>query len=312
MRQSHRSILLALALAAVAAAMIAQTAHAQVVEAAPPPPAPPAPPLPPAVAVDVVVTTPPLDNTALPALPPAPSDPATAPSLTLPGQETTSTMDPALAGRVLELLHHQSDTYGLARAIGGVASLIGAGAMLGIGLSQLGNSDGEVLVWTGISAVPLFTALGVGLLSLTMPQEDRYERFKLALADGMSPLEYSSLSGELFAESNLARSQRLLGGALSIGIAGSGGLTLLAVSQLFRSTAGPLGALTDTLVYTMPITLLVTGIAGIFFSYLVKSQPEKDWDTFQAGVPPESLTFNVQVSPYATTEGGGVGVTGQF
>ena len=219
-------------------------------------------------------------------------------------------MDPALTGRVLALLAHQRDSYGLARTVAGIASLVGAGIFLGGGLLLWDSA--EPLFWSLILTTPIFLSVGIAALVWTLPQEDRYERFKLAFADGMSPLEYATLSGELLAESNLARSQRMFGGAASLGIAGTGALAILALSQLYPGTSGPTTAFLDSLAYTIPGAFVLAGVFGAIYAFLVKTQPEKDWDALQAGVPAESLALDVRVSPFVTADGGGLAAVGRF
>jgi len=148
-----------------------------------------------------------------------------------------------------------------------------------------------------------------GIYSLATPSfgAERYERFRLAYADGLSEREIGSFEGELRLDAERARFGRqmqvvtgfakLLGGA-GIVIATAAAITTQGQEKfgyILGSVVGGLG--------------LLTAIKSLF----CRSHAERAWDDYLNGEVPEArASVQVDVAPIVSPEVGGVSVVGSF
>ncbi|MBK8172359.1 MAG: hypothetical protein IPK60_18730 [Sandaracinaceae bacterium] len=250
----------------------------------------------------------------VPAPPPAvaiPAPPATTLAL------STEMMDPMLASRVTALLDYRASVTRREMIFSGITLMALGAVSTGLGAFLVSNSDdsfvgrgldtdsffGWLLVATGPAAV----IQGIGLFALTAPVEERANRYNAQFADGMSREEYAALGGELRADASMAHFQRMLGSVAGFSMC-AGGLAAIFVT-------GASSNLSDddrTFGYAFGGTTIAVGALTGILMLAVRLPQERDWQAYQEGVPPESYSARISVSPSAFASGGGLNVSGSF
>ncbi len=162
---------------------------------------------------------------------------------------------------------------------------------------------GSVFVLDGVFQI----GLGLAMLHLTFPQEDRWQRWSRVRARGATLVDVAAFAGELRAEAEAQRFARMVGGATGLAMAagGAAAIGLAAVTEMSddaRLVSISLGAL-----------FLAAGGAVGLVSLLVKSPVERDWERYERGfrpIDPESLALDV--APFLAEDGAGLALVGRL
>ena len=146
------------------------------------------------------------------------------------------------------------------------------------------------------------------LFTMTTPPEDRWTRWRKVRAQGVSPEDVAGFTGELRADVELARFQRLTSAVIGFSMAGGGiaaGVLSLASDDEDARIIG----------LSLGIGLTVIGLATGFLSLAIRSPIEDDWSEMRRGnVPIEEAATGIElhVAPAIAKDGGGLGLTGTF
>lgn len=246
------------------------------------------------------------------AIPPPPPDqpppPPAAPGIA-PDEDTYFEPDPTR--RLDGWLRLNSERAHTGRIAIGVLSLITGAASLGGAVWAFTQDDDDLRASIGGLFVMLGIfegALGVAMLHLTFPQEDRYERWSEARDRGPTSEDVAGFAGEFRSEMEVQRFSRLLGSVVGFSMAG-GGLAAILLSMTVDSD--DVGRLI-TVTYGSGF-LAVGALVGVL-SLAIKSPIELDWERYERGLAPrpDASPITLALSPYVSEDGAGLAVGGTF
>ena len=180
---------------------------------------------------------------------------------------------------------------GILGLVVGAASISGAVWAFTLDDPALRGTLGALFVLEGV-----FTAgLGVALLNLTTPQEDRYDRWRLTVERGATAVDVAGFAGEFYAEAETQRFARLLASVSGFAMAAGGAATVaLGAAMDFGST--PEGEEGQLIALTLGGAFLVTGALVGLVGLFVKSPIEQDWERYQRGLAPLQRGERVSIS----------------
>jgi hypothetical protein len=152
-------------------------------------------------------------------------------------------------------------------------------------------------------------ALASGIYALATPSfgAERYERFRLAYADGLSEREIGQFEGELRLDAERARFGRQLhiitGFAKLLGGAGIMVATAAATTSQEQEHWG----------YALGGVVAGLGLLTAIKSMFCRSHAERAWEDYLSGEVPEArAAVEVDVVPVVGPESGGLSVVGAF
>jgi hypothetical protein len=228
-------------------------------------------------------------------VPPAPDPvppppPATAAVIPAPIAPSPSSIGPNLyyepdgVRRLGGWLRLHDDRARVGRITLGVLNLV-MGAVLGAAtIGALGEEDDVFLYGIGLPGVLLSAmcvGVGIGVLNITTPQEDRHARWLAARARGpIGPYEIGAFEGEIFGEAEQARFGRVVGAIMGFSIAGAG------AAALGMGAAMDLDSISETVTYTIGGLYLGMGLVLGILSLLIETPVESDFDDYRRGLGP--------------------------
>lgn len=232
---------------------------------------------------------------------------AQAPGETLP--------DPSVAPARLDAIFakqaSQAEFGRWMHGIGGIAmggAGIGVGAWLMLDENVWDNRDLQLLtggILLGMGTV----ALTSGIYALATPTFGgaRYERFRLAFADGLSEREIGAFEGELRLDAERARFGRQM--RVVTGFAKMvGGLAIVAATAAATTSQDQ-----ERFGYVIGGVVAGLGLLTAIKSMFCRSHAERAWDDYLSGDVPEArASVQVDVAPIVSPEAGGVSVVGSF
>jgi hypothetical protein len=195
--------------------------------------------------------------------------------------------------------------------IGGIAlggAGMGVGAWLMLDDSVWDNRDLQ-LITGGLMLGMGTVALTSGIYSLVTPtfSAERYERFRLAYADGLSEREVGQFEGELRLDAERARFGRQM--HIVTGFAKLvGGLGIVVATAAATTTQGQ-----EHFGYIAGGTIAGLGLLTAIKSLFCRSAAERAWESYLNGdVPQARASVQVDVAPIMSPQAGGVSVVGSF
>lgn len=198
---------------------------------------------------------------------------------------------------------------GILGLVVGAASISGAVWAFTLDDPALRGTLGSLFVLEGV-----FTAgLGVAMLNVTTPQEDRYQRWRLAVDRGATAVDVAGFAGEFYAEAETQRFARLLAAVSGFAMAAGGAATVtLGAAMDFGST--PEGEEGRLIALTLGGTFLVTGLLVGLVGLLVKAPIEQDWERYQQGLAPleRGGRVSLSVAPALGDHFAGVALRGEM
>jgi hypothetical protein len=234
----------------------------------------------------------PAPDGAIPEPPPSETIPAPPLAQTGPSAEAIELMDEATyfepdpRQRLHAWLAFNSDRMELSRTISGALVIGLGGLVVGAGIASLFAEDIVLRDAFAISFGVLgfmSIGLGVGLIALSTPPEDRFVRWRERWQSGpVSDFELGRFEGEFYADVETAKFNRYLSGALGFAIAGAGALTAASASFFFVEDDENAGliALTGGLTFT-----IIGSVLGAL-AFAIESPIEHDWERYSVGLAP--------------------------
>jgi hypothetical protein len=217
-------------------------------------------------------------------LPPAGETAPSAEAIALLDDSTYFEPDPRR--RLHAWLAFNSDRMELSRTIAG-ALIIGLGGLVvGAGIASLFAEDVVLRDAFAISFGVLgfmSIGLGVGIVALSTPPEDRFERWRERWRSGpVDDFELGRFEGEFYADVETAKFNRYVSGALGFAVAGAGLLTAASSSFFFVEDDEDAGliAITGGLTFT-----IIGSILGAL-AFAIESPIERDWERYRVGLAP--------------------------
>ncbi len=223
--------------------------------------------------------------------------------------------DPSVAGERLDAIFAKQASHAefgrWVHGIGGIAmggAGIGVGAWLMLDDSVWDNRDLQ-LITGGLMLGMGTVALTSGLYSLFTPTfgGERYERFRLAYADGLSERELGQFEGELRLDAERARFGRQM--HIVTGFAKMvGGLGIVIATAAATTTQGQ-----EEFGYIAGGVIAGLGLLTAIKSLFCRSSAERAWESYLNGDVPEArASVQVDVAPIISGQTGGVSVVGSF
>jgi hypothetical protein len=238
-------------------------------------------------------------------------------SLALPALASAQDLPaPELASERLEQIFERQAGHGeFGRYLWGITGVtLGAGGV-GTGLWLLfdegvfDNSDHQLLtggILLGMGAMTL--ANNIYALATPSFGAQRYERFRLAAADGLSEREIGAFEGELRLDAERGRLGRQL--HLYTGIGKIVGGAALAIAT---GASGDVQGEAADWSYAISGILGGMGVLMIVKSLVCRSPAERVWESYlREETPAELGGVDVDVAPMASPGGAGLGVAGTF
>lgn len=252
-------------------------ARAQDEAVAPVPPPPATDAVPPPPATDTVPPPPPQAQT-------NPVGPATQPITSAQMLDEGLRLEPNPVLRLEGWLQRNGERAETARVASAVLSLVVAAACItgAVWAYQIDDLDARTLtgaLFVGLGAMN--AAMGVAMLEITTPQEDRLRRWQEARRRGATAVDVAAFEGEFRTENELAKFQRIVGGVVGLAFAVGGG-AMIALTAADRD----LGDEEALVGYSLGGTFLLTGALVGLISLAVRTPVEQDWDNYQRGATP--------------------------
>jgi hypothetical protein len=232
---------------------------------------------------------------------------AQAPAETLPDAE-------AAAGRLDAIFAKQAGQGEFGRYLHGVSGIaIGGtsvtyGAYLMVEETAWENQDLQLL--TGGLLLGLGTViLTSSIYTLATPSfgTERYERFRLAYADGLSEREVGQFEGELRLDAERARFGRRMHVVTGFAKLIGGGAIMVATAAAQTSQDQ------EHFGYALGGVIAGLGLLTAFKSMFCRSHAERAWDDYLNGEVPEARAgLQIDVAPAVGPETAGLSVFGSF
>lgn len=224
--------------------------------------------------------------------PPADAIPVPPVGQTAPSAEAISLLDdttyfePDPRRRLHAWLAFNSDRMELSRTVAG-ALIIGLGGLVvGAGIASLFAEDVVLRDAFAISFGVLgfmSIGLGVGIIALSTPPEDRFERWRERWRSGpVDDFELGRFEGEFYADVETAKFNRYVSGVLGFAIAGAGALTAASASFFFVEDDENAGLIAITGGLTFAIIGSILGA----LAFAIESPIERDWERYRVGLAP--------------------------
>jgi hypothetical protein len=224
------------------------------------------------------------------AIPEPPAPPAG--TMSSPSPEALALLDDTVyfepdGGRRLNAwLAFNSDRNEIGRTVGGALIITLGALVVGAGVASLFAEDELLRDAFAISFGVLgfmSIGLGVGLIALTTPPEERFLRWRESAGDErVSDFELGRFEGEFLAEVETAKFNRTLSGVLGFAVAGAGAATAASASFFFVDDDEDAGLISLTVGLTFAIIGSVLG--GL--SFAIRSPIENDWERYRLGLAP--------------------------
>lgn len=170
---------------------------------------------------------------------------------------------------------------GILGLVVGAAAVSGAVWAFGLDDPALRATLGSVFVLDAV----FVAGLGVAMLNVTTPQEDRYRRWREARERGATAVDVAGFAGEFYAEAEAQRFARILAAISGLSMA-AGGAATLALGAAMDFGDGPDADEGRLITLTLGGAFLVTGGLLGLIGLLVKSPIERDWERYQQGLAP--------------------------
>ncbi|RLB55398.1 MAG: hypothetical protein DRJ42_06360 [Deltaproteobacteria bacterium] len=223
--------------------------------------------------------------------------------------------EPSVAAERLDAIFaRQAGHAEFGRYLGGIGGIAIGGTGIGVGtwlmLDDSSWADRDLALFTGGLMIGLGTvALAGGIYNLTRPSfgSDRYERFRLALADGLSEREVGQFEGELRLEAERGHFARKMG--VITGFANILGGAGIVIATAAATTNGD----QETTGYVIGSVLGGLGLLHALKSIFWPSRGERVWRQYLEGDMPEArASVTVEVVPSVSPENAGVTLLGSF